>query len=86
MGTGVQGCGPVALPQDPATHGCPWQSASVVQVTAQLVPSALHLNGEQATAADALHVPRPSQVDEVADVYVVGLQAPPPQTSPLVYS
>jgi hypothetical protein len=71
------------LPHEPATHGCPWQSASVTHDEAQPVPSALHLNGVHATAAAGLHTPSPSHVDPVTALCVVALQEPPPQTSPL---
>jgi hypothetical protein len=71
------------FPHEPATQGCPWQSASVVHVVAHAVPSALHLKGAHATAGVGLQVPRPSQVDPVTDIWVVALQAPPAHASPL---
>jgi hypothetical protein len=74
------------FPHEPATHGWPWQSASVTHVVAQAVPSALHLKGLQGTAGVALQAPRPSHVDPVTDIAVVALQAPPAQVSPLANS
>jgi hypothetical protein len=71
------------FPHEPATQGCPWQSASVVHVVAHAVPSALHLNGLHATARAALQAPTPSHVEPVTDIWVAALQAPPAQDSPL---
>jgi hypothetical protein len=73
----------VTLPHEPATQGCPWQSASAMQDEAQPVPSALHLNGVHATAGAGLQAPSPSHIEPVTALCVVALQAPPPQLSPL---
>lgn len=74
------------LPQEPFTHGCPWQSVSVPHVVAHWLPVAAHLKGAQVTGLVGLQLPSPSQTDMVTAICVVVLQLPEPQTVPLVYS
>jgi hypothetical protein len=73
------------FPHEPATQGCPWQSASSAHVVAHAVPSVLHLKGLHGTAGAALQAPTPSHVDPVIDIWVVALQAPSAQDWPLEY-
>ena len=74
------------LPQEPFTHGWPWQSLSVLHVVAHWPPVWAHLNGAHVTGLVGLQPPSPSQTDMVTAIWVVVLQVPAPQTVPLVYS